>query len=187
MMDSSVIDRVALLGSSSGRNAGDAALIDGISKAVDESTGRTLTYEVPTIKPSYIRDNYPDNVKAVPMLPWNASIKMLGLPTYSVVKRANCTLIFDAILFDRALYNPLFNFMSTLHLMLPRIKRSSDGLMGFYNVGTGPIGTERGARMLRELTRYNGFCRRQGCGFVGDPALGRRERIPTCLLGVMLR
>lgn len=151
-----MIDRIALLGSASGRNAGDAALIDGIARAVDSNISRPLIYEVPTIKPSYINDHYADNVVPVGMLPWNGSIKMLGLPTYRSVKRCDFALIFDAILFDRALYNPLFNFLSTLYLMLPRLHQRGTG-MGFYNVGTGPIHTEAGAKMLRAVAHAMDF------------------------------
>jgi len=148
---------VTLLGSSSGRNAGDAALISGIMEAVDAACGEQLLYEIPTIKPAYIRNHYPNNrTKAVPMLPWNLSIKMLGLPTYRSIMRADLILIFDAILFDRALYNPLFNFMSTLNLLLPFAKRHGKRL-AYYNVGTGPVNTPRGCTMLRDLSDMMDF------------------------------
>lgn len=145
------IQSTTLLGSSSGRNAGDAALISGIMEAVDAACGRQLVHEVPTIKPSYIQKHYTNcRARAIPMLPWNMSLKMLGFPTYNSMRRTGVSLIFDAILFDRALYNPLFNFMSTLYLLMPIVKRKG-GKLAMYNVGTGPVTTPAGKKILREL------------------------------------
>jgi polysaccharide pyruvyl transferase WcaK-like protein len=145
-----------LLGSSSGRNTGDAALISSIMQAVDQSCKSQLVYEIPTIRPGYVRDNYREKVKPVGILPWNLSIKMLGIPTYRSIMRTDLTLIFDAILFDRALYNPLFNFMSTLYLLLPMAKRRGRK-MACYDVGTGPVSTPAGRRMLKELMELMDF------------------------------
>jgi polysaccharide pyruvyl transferase WcaK-like protein len=138
---------VTLIGSSSGRNAGDAALMSSIMAAVDRACGVPLRYEIPTIRPRYVRENYPNRPLPIPTLPWNLSIKMLGLPTLRSILRTDLTLIFDAILFDRALYNPLFNFLSTLYLLLPLARRRGKR-MAFYNVGAGPITTAAGRRML---------------------------------------
>ncbi|MDD4870169.1 MAG: polysaccharide pyruvyl transferase family protein [Kiritimatiellae bacterium] len=145
-----------LLGSSSGRNTGDAALISSIMQAVNTSCQNSLLYEIPTIRPGYIRDNYREKAKPIGMLPWNFSIKMLGIPTYRSIMRTDLTLIFDAILFDRSLYNPLFNFMSTLYLLLPLAKKKGKK-MGFYNVGTGPVSTPTGRKMLKELAELMDF------------------------------
>ena len=150
------IRTITLLGSSSGRNAGDAALMAAIQASVNAACGRTLRFEIPTIRPAYIRDHYPPGAVPVGMLPWNLSVKMLGLPTWRSVTRADLSLIFDAILFDRALYNPLFNFLSTLHLLLPAAKRRGRKL-ACYNVGTGPVTTPPGRRMLRELMEQMDF------------------------------
>ncbi len=140
-----------LLGSSSGRNAGDAALISGIMDAVDRACGEPLTYEIPTPRASYIRENYLQHrTRPISMMPWHGSVKMLGLPTYASIQRTDVTLIFDAILFDRSLLNPLFNFMSSLYLMLPAARRRGKK-MACYNVGTGPVNTKLGRKMLREL------------------------------------
>ncbi|MBD3337282.1 MAG: hypothetical protein GF355_17355, partial [Candidatus Eisenbacteria bacterium] len=151
-----MLKSITLLGSSSGRNAGDAALLSGIMEGVDRACGTRLLYEIPTINPGFIRRTYPHRVRPVGMLPWNLSIKMLGLPTYRSILRTDLTLIFDAILFDRALWNPLFNFLSTLHLLLPAARRRG-GRMGFYNVGTGPVTTPAGRRMLRRLSETMDF------------------------------
>ena len=67
------------------------------------------------------------------MLPWHGSVKMLGLPTLRSILRTDMSLVFDAILFDRSLYNPLFNYLWTVSRLLPLPKRR-DNSTGFYNV-----------------------------------------------------
>lgn len=151
-----MIDSITLLGSSSGRNAGDAALIAGIMDSVDEACGRRLLYEIPTIKPSFIRSSYHNRTVPIGMLPWNLSVKMLGIPTFRSILRTDLTLVFDAILFDRALYNPLFNFLSTLALLLPYAKRAKKK-MGFFNVSAGPVNTPAGRKMLRRVSELMDF------------------------------
>jgi polysaccharide pyruvyl transferase WcaK-like protein len=151
-----MIDSITLLGSSSGRNAGDAALIAGIMDAIDEARGEKLLYEIPTIRPSYIKDNYTNNTRPISMMPWALSLKMFGLPTFQSILRTDLSLIFDAILFDRSLYNPLFNYMSTLFLMLPRAKKKGKRF-AMYNVGTGPVDSNAGKSMLRDISELMEF------------------------------
>ncbi len=145
-----MIDKITLLGSSSGRNAGDAALPSGIMDSIDKLCGKNLLYEIPTIKPSFVSGTYPNRVKPISMLPWSGSLKMLGYPTFKSIMNTDLSLIFDAILFDRSLFNPLFNHLSTLYLMLPyAIKRGRK--LGLYNVGVGPLTTPLGKRMMKEI------------------------------------
>ena len=151
-----MINDITLLGSSSGRNAGDAALISGIMESVDAACGKDLTYEIPTPRPSYIRDNYHNQRKAISMMPWHLSMKMLGVPTYRSIMHTDLTLLFDAILFDRSLYNPMFNFLSSLYLMLPKARREGKR-MACFNVGAGPITTKTGRKMLREVGELMDF------------------------------
>ena len=151
-----MINSITLLGSSSGRNAGDAALIAGIMDSVDARLGRRIRYEIPTINPKYIRDQYHNDTVPIGMMPWHGSVKMFGIPTSRSIMRTDLTLIFDAILFDRALYNPLFNYMSSCWLMLPRAKRKGKK-MAFMNVGGGPVKTNNGQKMLRDLSEIMDF------------------------------
>ena len=146
-----MVKSVTLLGSSSGKNAGDAALIAGIIESTDAACGRHLRWEVPTIRPSYIRNNYRGDVHPVSMLPWSLSLKMLGLPTIKSMLSTDLSLVFDAILFDRSLWNPLFNYLSTIDILLPMAK-SKGKLTGYFNCGVGPVTTPRGKEMLRRLT-----------------------------------
>ena len=151
-----MIRSITLLGSSSGRNAGDAALVSAIMDSLDKVLGEKLLYEIPTIKPDFVKREYAHNVRALSILPWNLSVKMLGLPTYRSVLRTDLSLIFDAVLFDRALYNPLFNFLSSFYLMLPAAKKRGKRL-GCYNCGLGPVTTKTGRKMLRELLENMDF------------------------------
>ena len=84
----------------------------GIMDSVDSAVGRRLTYEIPTIKPRFIKETYPNITRPISLMPWHGTVKMLGLPTLRSILRTDFSLIFDAILFDRSLYNPLFNFLS---------------------------------------------------------------------------
>ena len=127
-----------------------------IMDAVDAACGRQLLYEIPTIKPGFVRDNYSTRTRPIGILPWNLSVKMLGVPTYRSIMRTDLTVIFDAVLFDRSLYNPLFNFLSTLYLLLPLAKRRGKKL-ACYNVGVGPVETEAGRRMLKKVADLMDF------------------------------
>lgn len=151
-----MINSISLLGSSSGRNAGDAALIAGIMDCIDAACARPLRYEIPTIKPQFVKNNYANHVVPIGMMPWHASVKMLGVPTLRSILRTDLTLVFDAILFDRALYNPLFNYLSTLRVLLPLAKRAGKR-MGFFNVSAGPVTTRAGREMLRAVSELMDF------------------------------
>ena len=151
-----MLDSVTLLGSSSGRNAGDAGLLAAIMDSCDRNCGSPLLYEIPTIRPEFIWQNYKNRVRPVSILPWDLSVKLLGLPTYRSVLRTDLSLVFDAVLFDRALFNPLFNFLSSLYVLLPRAKKAGKKL-GFFNVTAGPVTTPLGRKMLVELAEMMDF------------------------------
>lgn len=152
----SKLQTITLLGSSSGRNSGDAALIAAIMDGVDQACGRPLTYDIPTLRPAYIRDHYPNRTRPVGMMPWHGALRMLGLPTARALMRADAVIVFDAVLFDRSLFNPLFNFMSSIHLMLPLAARRGIPIIG-YNVGVGPVNTPAGRRMLKAIADRMAF------------------------------
>lgn len=151
-----MIRSITLLGSSSGRNAGDAALLSGIMDSIDNKLGRRIVYEIPTIRPNYVWHNYNNKVRPISMLPWSLSLKMAGVPTVTSVLRSDLVMVFDAILFDRSLYNPLFNYLSTINVLLPLAKKFNQKL-GFYNVGVGPIKTAAGAKMLKRVADVMDF------------------------------
>ncbi len=152
----SKLESITLLGSASGRNAGDAALIAAIMDGVDEACGRRLRYEIPTIRADYIRDEYPNDSIPVGMMPWHGALRMLGIPTLRSILRTDAILIFDACLFDRSLFNPLFNFLSSFYLMLPLAKKRGVPIIGF-NVGVGPVHTKSGKKMLKKVVDMMDF------------------------------
>ncbi len=150
------INSITILGSSSGRNAGDAALLSGIMDCIDEACGTRMLYEIPTYRPDYIWYNYQNRVRPISMLPWHATVGMLGVPTFQSIRRSKLTIIYDAMLFDRKLWNPLTNYMSSAWAYLKHL-RAKGSLVGFYNVGAGPVTTDWGKRMLRELAELADF------------------------------
>ncbi|MDZ4199980.1 MAG: polysaccharide pyruvyl transferase family protein [Kiritimatiellia bacterium] len=150
------MENITLLGSSSGRNSGDAALMAAIMNDVDRACGRRLRYDIPTLRPDYVRDHYPNRTRPVGMMPWHGAIRMLGLPTARSLLRTDAVILFDAVLFDRDLFNPLFNFMSSLYLLLPLAARRGIPIIG-YNVGIGPIHTRAGRHMLRSIAESMRF------------------------------
>jgi polysaccharide pyruvyl transferase WcaK-like protein len=129
-----------------------AAIMDG----VDQACGRSLTYEIPTLRPDYIRNHYPNQTKAVGMMPWHGALRMLGIPTAASLLRTDAVVIFDAVLFDRSLFNPLFNFLSSLYLLLPLADRRGIPIVG-YNVGVGPVHTAAGRHMLKSVAERMRF------------------------------
>lgn len=147
---------ITLLGSSSGRNAGDAALLAGIMDTVDAACNTRLTYEIPTTNPHFIKTHYHNNVRPVSIMPWNGALKLLGYPTYNSMLRTDMSLVFDAVLFDRSLYNPLFNFLGPLSILMPKARKRGRK-MGFFNVTAGPVYTPKGKALLRDLSEAMDF------------------------------
>ena len=146
-----MINSVCLLGSAAGRNAGDAALISGIMEAIDLRLKRRLLYRVPTLFPRFVEQTYRHNrVEAINVMPWTGSLKLFGWPTYRAVTQSDLSLVFDAVLFDRSLFNPMFNFLSSLYFLLPAAKKAGRRV-GLYNCGVGPITTSLGAKMLKRV------------------------------------
>ena len=150
------INSITILGSSSGRNAGDAALLSGIMDCIDNACGKRMLYEIPTYRPPYIWHNYQNKVRPISMLPWHGTVGMLGVPTFNSIRRSKVTIIYDAMLFDRKLFNPLTNYMSSAWLYLKHL-RAKGSIVGFYNVGAGPVTTEWGKKMLKELAELTDF------------------------------
>lgn len=150
------ISSITIIGSSSGRNAGDAALLSGIMDSVDAACGRRLTYEIPSYRPNFIHSSYENRVRAVSMLPWDGSCGMFGIPTYNSVTRTDMSIIYDAMLFDRKLWNPLTNYMPAARYLLPFAKKRGK-IIGLFNAGTGPVNTALGQKMLREIGEMADF------------------------------
>ena len=142
--------RVCVVGNFSGRNTGDAAILGGLLKDLTSTFG-PITFDVPTIKPGFVRQQYAGfDVHPVGMLPWNLSAKIFGLPILRSILHADLVLVTDAILFDRKLFNPLFNYLSTMALVLPLAKSRGVPVV-LYNVSLGPARTRAGKACLRRV------------------------------------
>ena len=141
---------ITILGSFSGRNAGDAAILASTISNIRKLSPETR-FEVPTLNPDFISKNFDTSyVRPVSILPWKFSLKFLGLPTLSSIRRTDCSLITDAILFDVDLYNPIFNYLFGLAFLVAYAKRLGKPIFGL-NCGVGPINTKDGSRLLKYI------------------------------------
>lgn len=140
--------RFSVLGSNSGRNAGDAAILASIINNFSAINGK-LGFDVPTTNCRYIRERYQDkDVKPVSIMPWTGSVRMLGIPTMLSILRSDAVLITDGIIFDIKLFNPLFNFLILLAVLVPLARLMGKKVICF-SVGIGPLDTRIGRKLAR--------------------------------------
>ena len=141
---------ITVLGSNSGRNAGDIAilgnLLDDISVKFPD-----VQYLVPTTNPKFITTHFGHhNVKPVSMMPWNLCVKNLGLPLYKAMTNTDLILICDNLLFDRKFYNPLINYLHSIALFTPAAKKRGVPIV-LFNCSIGPIDHEKGKKALEKV------------------------------------
>lgn len=142
--------RFCVIGSFTGRNAGDSAILENLAREIAEYFPDAVC-EVPTINPKFIRETYPGlPLEPVATLPWNLSVKSFGLPVLLSVARCDAVLITQAILFDKKFWNPLYNYLSTLMLALPLACMLGKKIF-YYGVGVGPVTTTKGRVVVRKL------------------------------------
>ena len=114
--------KITVLGNFSGRNAGDAAILGCLLQDV-ATLYKDVQFYIPTINTKFVAESYREfDVKPISLLPWNFSVKIFGLPVFRTALKSDLILVTDAILFDRKLYNPLFNYLWTLSILLPKAK-----------------------------------------------------------------
>lgn len=142
--------KVCVVGNFSGRNAGDAAILGGLLEDISKLYN-DLLFEIPTINTKFVERNYASyHVKPVSLLPWNLSLKIFGVPIFRSALNSDLILVTDAILFDRYLFNPLFNYLSTMALLLPIAKKKGIPVV-LYNVSLGPVYTKLGKTCLERV------------------------------------
>jgi len=142
--------KITVLGNFSGRNAGDAAILGGLLRDISTRYKR-IEFYVPTINTSFVDDQFHIfKVKSVGMMPWNLSAKILGIPVLRSVLSSDLILVTDAILFDRKLYNPLYNYLWTLSKILPLACRKGIPVV-LYNSSLGPVHTSAGKQALKNV------------------------------------
>jgi polysaccharide pyruvyl transferase WcaK-like protein len=142
--------RYCLLGSNSGRNAGDAAILSSIIEEFRRVDPDAI-FEVPTIAPAYIRRTYAHlngAIKPVNILPHTGSLRLLGPTTLASIARCDATLLCAGITFDRKLLNPAFNFLITLAGLVP-LGAVLGGRFFAYCHGVGPLRTTAGRWLAR--------------------------------------
>lgn len=144
--------RVCVIGNFSGRNAGDMAILGCLMKDV-ATQYPNVRFVVPTINPGFVRKSFPMySVEPVSLLPTALSLKIFGLPIFRAVLSSDLVLVTDNILFDKQLFNPLFNYLSTLALVLPLARKRGISVV-LYNMSLGPILTPLGRWMLEQITK----------------------------------
>jgi polysaccharide pyruvyl transferase WcaK-like protein len=144
------MSRITVLGNFSGRNAGDNAILGNLLEDISRLYPDT-EFVVPTLNANYVRRAFSEyRVKPLGLMPWNGAAKIFGLPTLRAMLQTDLVLITDNILFDRAYFNPGFNYLSTIALIAP-LCRLRDIPVVLYNASVGPIRTRRGARALQRV------------------------------------
>lgn len=138
---------VMVLGSFSGNNAGDAAILMSLIRDISEISPETR-FLVPTLRPSFVTKNFSSSVQPVDIKPWKLSLKLLGLPVLSHIKKADIILITDAICFDVHLWNPLDNNLFALAIISWIAKLLKKPVV-FFNNGVGPLNTKLGKKIMR--------------------------------------
>ena len=143
--------KIILLGNNSGNNLGDAAIMSSIMDSVEKELP-DAEFIVPSVKPSFISENYGEryNVKAVDAMPWTGSLRLFGIPTMYHMAKSDVALICDGIIFGKKLFNPAFNFLITLILLLPWAKLVNCKLV-CYGCGIGPFPTKISALFAKWL------------------------------------
>ncbi len=140
--------RICVLGSNSGRNAGDAAILSSIIDNFSAIDG-DLVFEVPTTHCDYVKKAFPGkNVRPVSIMPWTGSVRLLGLSTMASILRSDVVLITDGIIFDIKLFNPAFNFLILLAFLVPFARLFGKKVVCFC-VGVGPLDTRAGRKLAR--------------------------------------
>lgn len=144
--------RICVLGNFSGRNAGDMAILGNLIRDIS-ALYPNLRFVVPTMNPAFVRRSFPEySVEAVSLEPWAFSLKIFGLPVFRAVLGSDLVLVTDNILFDMKLFNPLFNYLSTLSLVLPMARRKGIPVV-LYNMSLGPVSTTAGKACFDRVIR----------------------------------
>lgn len=143
--------RITLLGNNAGRNVGDMAIMSSILESISRRLPGARFY-VPSTNPAWTRANYGKRykVRALSVMPWTASLRLLGVPTLYAMASSDIALICDGIIFGNRLLNPAFNYLITLVLLVP-LARLLGCRMVCYSCGIGPL-RSAASRLLARWT-----------------------------------
>lgn len=142
--------RITLLGNNAGRNLGDMAILSSILNSLARHLPSARFY-VPSTNPEWTRQHYGErfDVKALNVMPWTGSVRLLGIPTLGALAASDVAMICDGIIFGNRLFNPAFNYLITLVALVP-LARLLRCRVVCYSVGLGPFPT----RISRLLARW---------------------------------
>lgn len=133
------IPRITVLGNNAGRNLGDMAILSSIFHSLARRI-RGVRFYVPSTNPRWTRQHYGGrfDLRALSVMPWTGSIRLLGVPTLCAFAWSDVAMICDGIIFGNRLFNPAFNYLVTLVVLVPAAR-----LMGCkvvcYSCGIGPF------------------------------------------------
>lgn len=136
---------LTVLGSFHG-NAGDHAILAStISefKKIDPS----ISFTVLSGRPWLLKGI---DARIISVRPSNFSLNMLGIPSFLSIYNSDMVILTASMLFDRKLYNPVFNYLISLSLLVPFAKRLGKPVVG-YNIGIGPLYTRVGKSLTRRI------------------------------------
>jgi len=130
---------ITLLGSHSGNNLGDAAILSSILESFTKLLPHA-EFLVPSPKPEFIDNNYGKkyNAKGIDIMPKTLSVRFFGFPTFKALYKSDIALILDGIIFGKQLFNPAFNFLIVLVFVVP-IARMLGCKVVCYSCGIGPF------------------------------------------------
>ncbi|MGI6680026.1 MAG: polysaccharide pyruvyl transferase family protein [Bdellovibrionota bacterium] len=140
---------ITLLGNNSGRNLGDGAILSSILESISKKMPNALFY-APAVYHNWMKKHYEPkyNLKAIDVMPWTGSIRLLGIPTIRCFLKSDVALICDGIIFGKKLFNPAFNYLITLFFLAPIAKLCKCKLVCF-NCGIGPFPSKISELMAR--------------------------------------
>lgn len=143
------VPRITLIGSNSGRNVGDAAILASIFDLLSRELP-DAEFFVPSSKPSFIDENYGKKYRArgVSIMPWTGSVRLVGLSTFWAIARSDIALICDGIIFGKKLFNPFFNWLIQLIFVVPWAHLTGCKMVCF-SCGIGPFPSKLSRRMAR--------------------------------------
>lgn len=141
--------RITLLGNNAGRNLGDMAIMSSILQSLSRRLPGARFY-IPSTNPSWTRRHYGSrfNVRPLNVMPWTGSLRLLGLPTLYGFAVSDVAMICDGIIFGNRLFNPGFNYLITLVLLVP-LARLMRCKVVCFSCGLGPFPSAISRRLAR--------------------------------------
>lgn len=141
------IKKITVLGSFHGHNAGDNAILASIISGFKERCP-DIEFNVLSGRPWLLEGKF--DIKPISTRPSNLSMNMLGLPAFWSIYHSDMVIITQAILFDMKLYNPAYNYLFALYILVPFAKLFKKPVV-CHDVGIGPLNTLIGRYLGRSI------------------------------------